>query len=95
MGVEREVFEVCGDEAAEAELLQSSARLLVLFGGEECGAKSLFQIWTECRADYDGLYRVRTPGHDHAQLIAEGRHLSESYPQDVGVDRSGVGLAAY
>ena len=91
MGVEGVGSLVSGDEAAEAELLQSSARLLVLFGGEECGAKSLFQIWTECRADYDGLYRVGAPGFDDAQLFTEGGRLSESYPQDVGVDRCGVG----
>ena len=85
---------VSGDKAAEAELFKSSARLLVLFCGEECGAQSLFQLWIEGGAHDDGLYRVRTPGLDHAQLIAEGRHLPESYPQDVGVDRSGVGLVA-
>ena len=91
MGVKGVVFGVSGDKAAEAELFEGSARLLVLFGGEECGAKSLFQVWAECRADYDGLYRVGAPGFDDAQLFAEGRGLSESYPQDVGVDRCGVG----
>ena len=88
------VFEVRGNEAAEAELFQCSARLLVLFCGKECGAQSLFQLWIEDGAHDDGLNRIRASGLDHAQLIAEVRRLSESYPQDVGVDRSGVGLAA-
>src|SRR5215208_3540656 len=44
--------------------------------------------------DNDGLYRERAPGLEHAQLAAEDRHLTESYPQDVRVDRSGVCLAA-
>jgi hypothetical protein len=41
------VFLAHGDEAAEAELFQSSARLLVLFYGKECGAQSMFQLWIE------------------------------------------------
>ena len=48
---------VSGDEPAEAELFQSSARLLVLFCGEECGAQSLFQLWIEGGAHNDGLLR--------------------------------------
>ena len=91
---EADVFGISGDEAAEAELFESAARLLVLFCGKECGTQSLFQFGMECRVDHDGLYRVGAPGLDHAQLIAEGRRLSEMYPQDVGVDRSGVRLTA-
>ena len=94
MGVKGIVFLVHGDEAAEAELFQSSARLLVLLCGEERGAQSLFEFGGECRVDHDGLYRVGPPGFDHAQLFAEDGRLSESYPQDVGVDRCDVRLAA-
>ena len=76
MGVEGVVFGISGDEAAEAELFESAARLLVLFCGKECGTQSLFQYGMECRVDHDGLYRVGAPGLDHAQLIAEGRGAS-------------------
>jgi hypothetical protein len=55
VGVEGVIFLAHGDEAAEAELFQSSARALVLFCGEESDAQSLFQFGMECRANYDGL----------------------------------------
>src|SRR5215212_2830873 len=72
-----------GDEAAEAEPFQEMPGALIVFRGEECRAQSFFQFWMECRADYHRLYRERAPGLDHAQTLAEVRHLSEPYPQDV------------
>jgi hypothetical protein len=94
VGVAGVVSRSNSDEVAEAELFQSSARVLVLFCGEKCDTQSFFQVGMDCRADDDGLYRVRALGLDHAQFLAEGRHLPESYPQDVRIDRSGVRLAA-
>ena len=94
MGVEGVVFRANSNEVAEAELLQDMVRAVILFYGEEGSAEALFQLLVECRVDDDGLYRVRAPGVDHTQIFAEGRCLLESYSQDVGVDRCGVGFAA-
>jgi hypothetical protein len=78
VGVEGVVSLVNDDEAGEAELFQDLVCALVLFCGEEGSAQSLFQVCSECRLDHQGLYRERAPGLDHAQLAAEGRHLSVS-----------------
>lgn len=61
VGVEVVVFAVYGDEAAEAESSQDSARALVLVGGEEGGAELDFEIGVEVGVDYDWLNRVGPP----------------------------------
>src|SRR5215212_3127985 len=94
VGGEGVVFLVHGDEAGEAELFEDLLRALVVFCGEEGGAESSFQRWVECRSDDYGLYGIGAPGFDHAQPLLEIRHFPEATPQDVGVDRRGISLAA-
>jgi hypothetical protein len=55
VGVAGVVSRSNSDEVAEAEPFQSSARVLVLFCGEECDTQSFFQVGMDCRADDDGL----------------------------------------
>src|SRR5215211_3551426 len=76
VSVERIVVLAHGDEMAEAEPFEYRPGALIVFRGEEGVAQPFFQAWMECRADNDGLYRERAPGLDHAQPLAEGRHLS-------------------
>jgi hypothetical protein len=71
--VEGIVLPAHGNEAAEAESSQDSARALVLVRGEEGSAQLVFQFWVEPGAGHDRLYRVRARGFDHAQLLPEGR----------------------
>lgn len=80
MRIEGIVFLAHGDEAAEAEPSQDTARAPVPFRGEEGGAKSVLKFRGEPGADHDRLNRERAPGVDDAQPLVEGRRFSEAHP---------------